>query len=84
MKSKNYSSIVKRLTSIYKGRGKLTMGNGIKLFAMLLVGFVLIEIGLTGRLGSILGAFIVPQYMAIQQQTQPATASVGQQIGGGA
>lgn len=39
------------------------MGNGIRLFLMVFLGFVLIEIGLSGKLGSILGAFLVPQYM---------------------
>ncbi len=39
------------------------MGNGIKLLALIFVGFLLIEIGLTGALGSILAAFFIPQYL---------------------
>ncbi len=39
------------------------MGNGIKLLAMIFVGFLLIEIGLTGALGSILAAFFIPEYL---------------------
>ncbi len=49
-----------------------SVGNGVKLGFMLLIGFLLIEIGLTGKLGSILGAILTPDYM---QATQPATSS---------
>ena len=49
------------------------MGNGIKLGLMVLVGFMLIEIGLTGKLGSILAAILVPDYM----QSNSATGGGG-------
>jgi hypothetical protein len=39
--------------------------NGIKLILMLLVGFLLIEAGLTGKPGSMLGSIIVPESMNI-------------------
>jgi len=39
------------------------MGNGAKLLLMIFVGILLIEIGLTGRLGSILAAVIAPEYL---------------------
>jgi hypothetical protein len=39
------------------------VGNGVKLGFMLLIGFLLIEVGLTGRLGSILGAILTPDAM---------------------
>ena len=48
------------------------MGNGIKLAIMIAIGFLLIEVGLTGRLGSILGAALVPDYME-QQGPQGST-----------
>lgn len=39
------------------------VGNGVKLGFMLLIGFLLIEVGLTGRLGSMLGAILTPDAM---------------------
>lgn len=46
------------------------MGNGIKLLLMILVGVLLIEIGLTGKLGSILASLFLPQYLIPTQPVQ--------------
>jgi hypothetical protein len=46
------------------------MGNGLKLLLMIFIGFLLIEIGLTGALGSMLGAIVVPSYMQTQTPGQ--------------
>lgn len=46
------------------------VGPGMKLLAMIFLGFLLIEVGLTGRLGSILGAMTVPEYMIPEPTAQ--------------
>ncbi len=38
-------------------------GNGIRLFLMAFIGFLCIEVALTGDIGSILGALITPDQM---------------------
>lgn len=45
------------------------MGNGLKLLLMIFLGFLLIEVGLTGALGSMIGALIVPDYMGPYSNT---------------
>lgn len=57
----------------------MQIGNGMKLFLMFLVGFLLIEMGLHGTPGSILGALITPAYMSggntVQGGTNGTTAA---------
>lgn len=45
------------------------MGNGLKLLLMIFLGILLIEVGLTGALGSMIGALIVPDYMGPYSNT---------------
>ena len=52
----------------------MQIGNGVKLFAMIALGFLLIEIGITGKLGSILGAFFTPAYMVDLSGMTPASS----------
>ena len=52
----------------------MQVGNGIKLFLMFVVGFLLIEAGLNGNPGSLLGALITPEYM---QQSNSQTGGGG-------
>jgi hypothetical protein len=42
--------------------------NGIKLLLMLIVGILLIEAGLTGKPGSMIGSIVVPESMSLIQQ----------------
>lgn len=56
------------------------MGNGIRLALMVFVGFILVEIGLTGKLGSILGAFLLPEYM--QDNSGGGNLTAGLTFGG--
>ncbi len=56
------------------------MGNGVKLGFMLLIGFLLIEIGLNGKLGSILGAILTPDAM---QATGNGSSNNGSASGSG-
>jgi len=39
------------------------MGNGLKLLLMIFIGVLLIEIGLTGAFGSMIGALVTPGYL---------------------
>ncbi len=56
------------------------MGNGVKLGFMLLIGFLMIEIGLNGKLGSILGAILTPD--AMQSTGNGASAGTSTDAGG--
>jgi Lysozyme like domain len=49
--------------------------SGGRLFLMAIVGWLLIEVGLTGRLGSMLASFIDPQAMI--EQNQSGSAATG-------
>lgn len=51
-------------------------GGGIKLFFMIIIGLLLVEIGITGKLGSLLGSIIDPSNMA-------DSSSNGSNAGGG-
>lgn len=53
------------------------MNTGIRLFAMVLLGVLLYEIGWTGRLGSILGAIFTPEYMTKTPQQGPLAPFTG-------
>lgn len=50
--------------------------SGGRLFLMAIVGWLLIEVGLTGRLGSILASFIDPQAMVEQNQSNSAATGL--------
>ena len=50
--------------------------SGGRLFLMAIVGWLLIEVGLTGRLGSMLASFIDPQAMIEQNQAGSAATGI--------